>query len=221
MYVFMGMFFATVGSLIVSFVEYAKLPDSIKDGSASLSMNDILTSDSVLLTSSLDTFMLEGIVGGAYLTHYLMIGIFLGFALIHSDSIVLLYFLIPFKVKWLAYIDVIFMGVEFATSSNPYNRVIIVSYLLVFLIMTTLVKNYHVSRRHVAVKMKRKKTGHGEERGQVINMPTNNSTITRHKCAVCGRTERDGDDLEFRFCSKCNGNYEYCNEHLYTHEHIK
>ena len=41
------------------------------------------------------------------------------------------------------------------------------------------------------------------------------------KCLIDGRTERDGDDLEFRFCSKCNGNYEYCNEHLFTHEHVK
>ena len=42
-----------------------------------------------------------------------------------------------------------------------------------------------------------------------------------HRCAVCGRTEKDGDDLVFRFCSKCNGNYEYCQDHLFTHEHVK
>ena len=47
-----------------------------------------------------------------------------------------------------------------------------------------------------------------------------NGTITRHKCAVCGRTELDGDNLEFRFCSKCDGNYEYCQDHLFTHEHV-
>ena len=28
-------------------------------------------------------------------------------------------------------------------------------------------------------------------------------------------------DLEFRFCSKCDGNYEYCQEHLFTHQHVK
>ena len=38
---------------------------------------------------------------------------------------------------------------------------------------------------------------------------------------ICGRTEKDGDNLEFRFCSKCNGNYEYCQEHLFTHTHVK
>ncbi|MFQ9748684.1 MAG: hypothetical protein ACLRYY_06955 [Anaerobutyricum soehngenii] len=43
----------------------------------------------------------------------------------------------------------------------------------------------------------------------------------RHKCAVCGKTELDDPNLEFRYCSKCNGNYEYCNEHLFTHTHVK
>ena len=42
----------------------------------------------------------------------------------------------------------------------------------------------------------------------------------RHRCAVCGRTELDDPKLEFRYCSKCNGNYEYCQEHLFTHKHV-
>ena len=37
----------------------------------------------------------------------------------------------------------------------------------------------------------------------------------------CGRTELDHPELEFRYCSKCNGNYEYCQDHLFTHEHVK
>ena len=41
-----------------------------------------------------------------------------------------------------------------------------------------------------------------------------------HKCAVCGRTEADGVDLEFRYCSKCAGGLEYCMDHLYTHQHV-
>ncbi|GFI65231.1 hypothetical protein IMSAG185_00826 [Lachnospiraceae bacterium] len=48
-----------------------------------------------------------------------------------------------------------------------------------------------------------------------------NPKITTHKCAICGRTEEDDPNLEFRFCSKCNGNYEYCQNHLFTHEHVK
>lgn len=44
---------------------------------------------------------------------------------------------------------------------------------------------------------------------------------THHRCAICGRTEKDDENLEFRFCSKCKGNYEYCQDHLFTHEHRK
>ena len=43
----------------------------------------------------------------------------------------------------------------------------------------------------------------------------------RDKCAICGRTELDDPNLEFRFCSRCNGNYEYCQDHLFTHTHVK
>ena len=45
--------------------------------------------------------------------------------------------------------------------------------------------------------------------------------VTRHKCAICGRTDADDEKLEFRFCSKCEGTYEYCQDHLFTHEHVK
>ena len=48
-----------------------------------------------------------------------------------------------------------------------------------------------------------------------------NPKITKHKCAICGQTEDSNPGLEFRFCSKCNGNYEYCQQHLFTHEHVK
>ena len=43
---------------------------------------------------------------------------------------------------------------------------------------------------------------------------------TIHRCAVCGKTEKDDPSLEFRYCSKCAGNMEYCMEHLYTHVHV-
>ena len=41
----------------------------------------------------------------------------------------------------------------------------------------------------------------------------------RHKCCVCGRTELTDPELDFRYCSKCIGPYEYCSEHIYTHVH--
>ncbi len=43
----------------------------------------------------------------------------------------------------------------------------------------------------------------------------------RHCCTICGRTELTNPELEFRYCSKCKGDHEYCSEHLYTHEHLE
>jgi len=40
-----------------------------------------------------------------------------------------------------------------------------------------------------------------------------------HKCEVCGRTNITDPDLVFRFCSKCDGNHEYCEDHIFNHEH--
>ncbi len=56
------------------------------------------------------------------------------------------------------------------------------------------------------------------ERGKIYR-PFGDNNATRHKCCVCGRTEKDDDSLEFRFCTKCQGNYEYCSDHIYTHVH--
>ena len=46
-------------------------------------------------------------------------------------------------------------------------------------------------------------------------------SVAKHKCAICGRTSEEYPDLEFRFCSKCNGNYEYCQDYLFTHTHVQ
>ena len=42
---------------------------------------------------------------------------------------------------------------------------------------------------------------------------------TRHRCVICGRTEVTNPELTFRYCSKCTGGKEYCQDHLFTHEH--
>lgn len=47
----------------------------------------------------------------------------------------------------------------------------------------------------------------------------NGAKVPRHRCEVCGRTELDDPNLEFRFCTKCHGSHEYCMEHLFTHTH--
>jgi len=44
--------------------------------------------------------------------------------------------------------------------------------------------------------------------------------ILCHKCSVCGVTDTDNPNMEFRYCSKCNGYYCYCMEHINNHTHV-
>ena len=160
-------------------------------------------------------------------TVYILNAIFLGFALIYSESLMLFMFIIPIKAKYLAYVDLIWLGYCFYKYGYIYNRVNIGMVVGVWLILVILLKNYTpghakmmMQRKAYTAKrtMERKKREHEAEKSKIIEFP---GGVTRHKCAICGKTEKDDPMMEFRFCSKCDGNYEYCSEHLYTHEHVK
>lgn len=173
-------------------------------------------------------------VDGMFTTYYVNMSIFLAFAACYPNMEVLLYFIIPLKMKYLAYIDVAFLIYQTVLSSWPERVSIIVS-LLNFVIFFFTTRNYRsVSPGEYRRKQQFKKAfsqgpspvhpgtqaGAGTAR-ETMASGGRNGQITKHKCAICGRTELDGDDLEFRFCSKCDGNYEYCQDHLFTHKHIK
>lgn len=142
-------------------------------------------------------------------TYYINLSIFLAFAASYPDMQVLLYFIVPVKMKWLAYFDLVLIGFSFVQSDISGRAAIIASLLnfILFFFGTRNLKSVSPKEIH------RKKVYHQEVQ--------RNTSVTRHKCAICGRTEKDGDDLEFRFCSKCEGNYEYCQDHLFTHKHVK
>lgn len=144
-------------------------------------------------------------------TYYINLSIFLAFAANFPDMQVMLYFAIPVKIKWMAYLDIAYLAYAFIRSGWG-TRMTITASLLNFVLFFLLTRNFNrINPKEVHRRQQFKKAVH----------PKMAPGVTKHKCAVCGRTEEDGDNLEFRFCSKCNGNYEYCQEHLFTHEHVK
>ena len=40
-------------------------------------------------------------------------------------------------------------------------------------------------------------------------------------CTICGKTDTSHPDLEFRYCSRCQGYHCYCQEHISNHTHIQ
>lgn len=145
-------------------------------------------------------------------TYYINMSIFLAYAATFPDAQVLLMFIIPVKVKWMGIAYALLLVVNFiqgVTGLNVIYRFAIAASLLNFAVF------WLTSRSHIHMTPKQMK-----RRQQFKTEVKRSSKVTKHKCAICGRTE-DDPTLEFRFCSKCNGNYEYCQHHLFTHEHVK
>ena len=154
-------------------------------------------------------------IGNFFSTYYVSMSIFLAFAVSYPDMRVLLYFVIPIKMKWMAFVYaamILYDIFNYVRIGLWPMAVPIVASLLNFVI-------FFFSTRDIG-RYRPKEVRRRQNFKKAVN-PSKVTTITKHKCAVCGRTERDGENLEFRFCSKCNGNYEYCQDHLYTHEHVK
>ena len=149
---------------------------------------------------------------GQFSTYYINMSIFLACAASIPDVQVLLMFIFPIKVKWLGIVYGIILLVN-CIQGGIVTWIVVIFSLLNFLVFFLRSKG----KMHLSVgQIKRQQEFH-----QKMRSAGQTKGITRHKCAICGRTELDGDDLEFRFCSKCNGNYEYCQYHLFTHEHVK
>ena len=143
----------------------------------------------------------------SFSTYYICMSMFLGFAMTYPDMQVLLMFIIPIKMKWMALLDIAYL-VYAMIIGGWGDRIVILCSLMNVLVFFFVTRNY---RRISPTEIHRK-----QEYKRQVQQPVG---ITKHKCAVCGRTEKDGEELEFRFCSKCNGNYEYCQDHLFTHTH--
>lgn len=206
-YLFMGMLFTIMGSFLLMAYCNIRYPDGVGGLSASA------------LTSWLSL---------SFSTYYVNMSIFLAYACTFPDNEVYVMFILPIKVKWLGVIYGAFIGYEMIYGMIAYRATIGFVYpfvigasLLNFIVFFFTTRKYivHGNRRTKAQKAYRAQTRNFEyERHKMEESKA--SAVSKHKCAICGRTERDGEDLVFRFCSKCDGNYEYCQDHLYTHIHF-
>lgn len=170
-----------------------------------------------LIFTVIGAFLLYGMtgyigIGMLFTTYYINMSIFLAFALSYPNMQVMLYFFIPIKMKWMGILYGFFIVYSFVKSSWV-GKVAIIASLLNFIVFFLMTRDY----RRVSPKEIRRKQNF---KRQMNTAKPGNGRQPMHKCAVCGRTELDGDDLEFRYCSKCDGNYEYCQDHLFTHQHV-
>jgi len=159
-----------------------------------------------LFTSYVLTVALSFLAPRYEVTNAFILGsVFLAFAFLHPDFEILLFFILPVKIKWLAIIAWALNGVQFVRGDLAVRLQIgatVVTFLVFF--GPEMLRSRRQGRRLAARR---------EEREQEAERP-------RHVCHVCGKNDRTHPQLDFRYCSKCAGDQCYCPEHIHTHSHV-
>ena len=144
--------------------------------------------------------------------HYIYLSMFFTFATLYPDMQVLLFFIIPIKMKYLALIDAAYFLLAVIGSPFPVNLLPIVA-ILNFLIFFSgsLLRNLPRKPSKSTINFRREsKKIRQEQRDQLYH----------HKCSVCGRTDTEYPGLEFRYCSRCAGYHCFCIDHINNHIHF-
>jgi hypothetical protein len=121
----------------------------------------------------------------------------LAFAVIYPNEEIMMFFIIPMKIKWIAWLDVVFMVLLILRSPSDFWLVLCVH--LNFLV--TFGPSFLQQQKHMA------KVG---LRRAAYDAASNSGAGFFHQCSVCQKTEVDDSKLEFRVnaagdevCSAC------------------
>jgi len=160
--------------------------------------------------------------------YYLNLSLFLGYATLYPDAQFLFLYIIPVKAWIFALIDLALILFQMLSTPWPVNffpLVALANYFLFFGkdVLNVIPRTWRINASRLFKRKPASKTG-------TIPFPSAGSyqaTAAKpkppytHKCTVCGRTDISNPELEFRYCSRCNGYYCYCEDHINNHSHIE
>ena len=131
--------------------------------------------------------------------------VFLAFAYFYPDFQIYIFFILPVKIKYLAWLT--WAGYLLALADGDWStRATVLAAVANFLIFFG---------RDILQRMRS-----GQRRMEQARRQLATPKRVIHKCAICGATEKTHPQMDFRYCSKCAGSYEYCADHLRDHVHI-
>lgn len=143
---------------------------------------------------------------------YIYLSMFFSFAALFPNMQVLLFFIIPIKIKYLAYLDAAYFLLGVISTSFPANLLPVVA-VLNFLIFCGGDLLSRVPKKDSANTVSFRRESRKIRKEQ-------QSKLYNHKCDVCGCTDTDHPELEFRYCSHCAGYHCFCEKHINNHVHF-
>ncbi len=171
------------------------------------------------------------IFGGRADVYYLNLSLFLGYATLYPNAHFLLLYIIPVKAWIFALLDlllVVYGLIVYPFPSNLFSVISLANYFLFF--GKDIINVFPISWRANASRLFRRKKKKTAGPAKTIPFPSAGSYAAstasvkapyNHRCTVCGRTDISDPELEFRYCSRCNGYYCYCEDHIGNHAHIQ
>lgn len=163
------------------------------------------------------------ITGNPYLTAagtgYVNLSMFFAFAFLFPDTTVLLFFILPVRMKWLAYLDGALFAFDIIKAIGAHNWAGVVLPIVALLNFAVFIwPEVHYLKERAKYQNSRKTVQFRQAQQQQAKQTQQQGY--RHKCAVCGRTDTDYPDLQFRYCSKCVGYHCFCQDHIFNHVHF-
>ena len=150
---------------------------------------------------------------------YVNFAMFLAFAVLWPDAQVLLFFIIPIKIKYLAYVDLAFFAIRifgYVSVGAWYYSIIPIMALLNFVIFFW----PEMERFLKLEKTRTKQAVHYHNVAANAKREAQQANAGVRKCAVCGRTSLTNPELDFRYCSHCAGYHCFCSDHIFSHVHF-
>ena len=161
---------------------------------------------------------------------YLHLSLVLAFATCHPDSQFMIYFIIPIRAWVMALVYLVIIAIDVYNMCTPVNLMPHALFPLVGLLnyflffgreMPNLLPPSWRGKRGPRPAQTQRRTAPGEPiplRREQKAAPVQNYN---HRCTICGRTDVSNPELEFRYCSKCNGYHCYCQDHISNHTHVE
>ena len=165
--------------------------------------------------ASIIALFLDGFSFPLYGAAYVNSALFFAYALTYPESIVRLFYIIPIKMKWLGIFEAalyavsVVRGVVYGAWGYALTPIIAMLNLFIFFSpdFHRRADSVRAHNRREAVQFRKAVKEQQRQKGY------------NHKCEICGRTDTDFPNLQFRYCSKCAGYHCYCEDHIFNHAH--
>jgi len=135
--------------------------------------------------------------------------VFLAFAYLNPEFEIMLFFILPLKIRWLALLAWAIYAATFVmgTWASRLQIIAAVGNFFIFFGRDLWLHAGVISRRRRLASAGRAQRAADEDE-------------PLHRCRICGKTDRSDPQLDFRYCSKCAGAQCYCPDHIFNHEHV-